>query len=141
MKRGSIVAGILLIALAIVVWIGSAAFTADSSYFPRAVAAIMLGLTVLMLLENRTVKDQVIFEWDKFNYRRTAIVFVITGIYLVLMAYVGFLITAPICLLIMMQVLEKGDWKVKILSSVITTAAIYFVFEKMLDVPLPAWSL
>ena len=138
MKRGSIVAGILLIALAIVVWIGSAAFTADSSYFPRAVAAI---LTVLMLLENRTVKDQVIFEWDKFNYRRTAIVFVITGIYLVLMAYVGFLITTPICLLIMMQVLEKGDWKVKILSSVITTAAIYFVFEKMLDVPLPAWSL
>ena len=140
MKRGSIVAGVLLIGLAIAVWLGSVAFTADSSYFPRAVAAIMLGLTILMLLENRTVRDQVVFEWEKFNYRRTAIIFVITSIYLVVMAYVGFLITTPICLLIMMQVLEKGDWKVKILSSAITTAAIYYVFQMMLDVPLPAWS-
>lgn len=140
MKRGSIVAGILLSALAIAVWIGSAAFTADSSYFPRAVAAAMLGLTILMLVENRSVRDHVVFEWDKFNYRRTALILFITCLYLIIMAYAGFLLTTPICLLLMMQVLEKGDWKIKILSSVITTAAIYFVFQMMLDVPLPAWS-
>ena len=140
MKRGSIIAGGLLLVLAIAVWIGSASFTSDSAYFPRAVAAAMLVLTILMLMENRTVRDQVVFDWEQFNYRRTAIVFVITGIYLVLLAYVGFLITTPISLLLMMQVLEKGDWKLKILSSVITTASIYFVFQVMLDVPLPVWS-
>lgn len=140
MKRGSIVAGVLLILLAIIVWIVSAQFAPNSAFFPRAVAAAMLVLTVLMLMENRTVRDEVVFDWEKFNYRRTAIIFVITSIYLVLLAYVGFLITTPVSLLLMMQVLEKGDWKLKILSSVITTASIYFVFQVMLDVPLPVWS-
>jgi len=139
-KRGSIVAGVLLILLAIIVWIVSAQFAPNSAFFPRAVAAAMLVLTVLMLMENRTVRDEVVFDWEKFNYRRTAIIFVITSIYLVLLAYVGFLITTPVSLLLMMQVLEKGDWKLKILSSVITTASIYFVFQVMLDVPLPVWS-
>ena len=140
MKRGSVIAGLLVAALAVAVWIGSASFTAESAFFPRAVAVAMLVLTTLMLIENRTVQDQVVFDWEQFDYVRTAKVLAVTCLYLFLMIYVGFLITTPLALLILMIVLEKGSYKVKILTSLLTTAGIYFVFQMMLDVPLPAWS-
>ena len=140
MKRGSIIAGVLILALAVAVFIGSGSFTAESAFFPRAVAVAMIVLTTLMLIENHSVKDEVVFDWGQFDYGRTTKVFLITCIYLVLLSYVGFLITTPLCLILMMQVMEKGDTKMKLLSSAITTACIYVVFQVMLDVPLPAWS-
>lgn len=134
------IAGLLAGILAVAVWIGSASFPQESAFFPRAIAALILILTILMLLENRTIKDQVAFDWKQFDYFRTAKVCALTCVYILLLAYVGFLITTPICLLVMMQVMEKGDLKMKLASSLGTTAGIYFVFEFMLDVPLPAWS-
>ena len=140
MKRGSVIAGLLVLALAISVWIGSASFTPESAFFPRAVSVAMIVLTILMLIENRSVADEIVFDWAQFDYGRTAKVFAITCVYLVMLAYVGFLITTPICLVILMHVMEKGDSKLKLISALGTTACIYFVFEAMLDVPLPAWS-
>ena len=112
----------------------------ESAFFPRAVAVAIVVLTTLMLIENRSVTDEAVFDWSQFNYFRTAKMFLITCIYLALLPYIGFLITTTVCLIIMMCVLEKGDLKLKIFSSVLTTACIYFVFQVMLDVPLPAWS-
>ena len=140
MKRGSIIAGILLLVLAAAVWIGSGSFTEESALFPRAVAVAIVVLTTLMLIENRTVNDEVIFDWQQFNYFRTTKIFLLTCIYLAILPFIGFLIATTVCLIIMMCVLEKGDLKMKIFSSLLTTASIYFVFQVMLDVPLPAWS-
>jgi len=139
-KRGSVIAGVLVLLLAVAVWTGSASFTPESAFFPRVVSIALIVLTTLMLIENHSVKDEIVFDFVQFDFGRTAKVFVITCIYLVSMAYVGFLITTPLCLILLMQVMEKGDWKLKLLSSVGTTACIYFVFQVMLDVPLPAWS-
>ena len=140
MKRGSMIAGILLLILAAAVWIGSGSFASESAFFPRAVAVAIVVLTTLMLIENQSVQDSVAFDWQQFNYYRTAKIFILTCIYLALLPYIGFLIATTLCLIIMMCVLEKGDLKLKIFSSVLTTACIYFVFQVMLDVPLPAWS-
>lgn len=140
MKRGSLIAGVLLLILAVGIWIGSSSFESDSAFFPRAVAIAIIVLTTLMLIENRAVSDQIIFDWSKYNYARTAKVFLITCVYLVLLAYVGFLITTPLCLILLMIVMEKGDYKLKLLSAAVTTGCIYFVFQIMLDVPLPAWA-
>ena len=140
MKRGSIVAGVLLYILAAAVWIGSSSFLSESAFFPRAVAVAITVLTTLMLIENRSVKDSIAFDWKQYNYFRTTKLFLLTSIYLVLLPFIGFLIATTICLIIMMCVLEKGDLKMKIFSSLLTTASIYFVFQVMLDVPLPAWS-
>ena len=139
-KKGSVIAGVLALILAGAVWIGSASYPAESAFFPRAISVLIIILTVLMLIENRSIKDQQVFDWKQFDYYRTAKVCAITCVYILLMAYVGFLITTPICLFILMQVMEKGDVKMKIASSIGTTVGIYLVFEFMLDVPLPAWS-
>ena len=109
MKRGSIIAGILLLILAAAVWIGSGSFASESAFFPRAVAVAIVVLTTLMLIENQSVQDSVAFDWQQFNYYRTAKIFILTCIYLALLPYIGFLIATTLCLIIMMCVLEKGD--------------------------------
>ena len=140
LKKGSLIAGVLTLMLAGAVWLGSAAYPTDSAFFPRAISVLILILTVLMLIENKSIKDRQVFDWHQFDYLRTFKVCAITCIYIFLLSFVGFLITTPICLFILMQVMEKGDARIKLASSLGTTAGIYFVFEFMLDVPLPAWS-
>ena len=139
MKQGSVIAGILLLILAGALWIGSASFPPGSMGFPRAIAVIIVILTALMLVENASIKDFAAFDWHRFNYFRTISAAVITCIYMAQLAYVGFLVSTPIYLLIMMYVMEKGGFWTKIAASLGTTGAVYFVFAYLLVVPLPVW--
>jgi len=138
-KQGSVIAGILLLVLAIALWIGSSSFPPGSMVFPRAIAVVIVILTALMLIENVSIKDLPAFDWQRFNYFRTLRAAVLTCIYMAQLAYVGFLLSTPIYLLIMMYVMEKGSFWTKIVASLGTTGAVYFVFAYLLDVPLPAW--
>ncbi|MEO8410476.1 MAG: tripartite tricarboxylate transporter TctB family protein [Propionivibrio sp.] len=139
MKQGSVIAGILLVVLAGALWIGSASFPAGSMGFPRAIAVVIVVLTALMLVENASIKDFAAFDWQHFNYFRTISAGAITCVYMAQLAYVGFLVSTPIYLLIMMYVMEKGSLWTKIAAALGTTGVIYFVFAYLLDVPLPAW--
>ena len=139
MKQGSVIAGILLMILAIALWIGSSSFPPGSMVFPRAIAVAIVILTALMLVENASIKDFSVFDWQRFNYFRTISAAVLTCIYMAQLAYVGFLVSTPIYLLMMMYIMEKGGFWTKIAASLATTGAVYFVFAFLLDVPLPAW--
>lgn len=142
MKQGNLISGVLLLLLAVAVWIGSSAFPPESSFFPRALAVIMALLTCVMLFESHLdAKDEAVFDQGRPAYIRTFFVFVLTAAYSYLLGYFGFLILTPICLLALMLIMEKGNYRWKIIASVLTTACIYVVFQMMLDVPLPAWSL
>jgi hypothetical protein len=60
--------------------------------------------------------------------------------YIVVMQYLGFLITTP--LFLFLSVLAFGGWKRRIikeaiLTAIITTAVVYLAFQKFLDVLLP----
>ncbi len=139
MKQGSVIAGILLMILAIALWIGSSSFPPGSMVFPRAIAVAIVILTALMLVENASIKDFSVFDWQRFNYFRTISAAALTCIYMAQLAYVGFLVSTPIYLLLMMTIMGKGDFWTKIAASLATTGAVYFVFAFLLDVPLPAW--
>lgn len=140
MKRGNWIAGMLLIMLAVSVWFGSAGFPPESSFFPRVISVIIIMLTAIMLIDTKAAKDETVFDWAVDNYPRTAKIFVLTSLYSFLLGYFGFIFLTPIGLLAMMLVMEKGNYRSKIVASVLTTASIYLVFEVLLDVPLPAWS-
>jgi hypothetical protein len=141
MKRGNLISGILLLLLSAAVWIGSSAFPPESSFFPRALAIIMALLTLLMLFESHLDADEAVFDQGDAAYKRAAFVLLLTSAYSFLLGYFGFLVLTPISLLALMRIMEKGNYRWKIAASVLTTACIYFVFQMMLDVPLPAWSL
>jgi hypothetical protein len=141
MKKGNLVAAVLLFALAVAIWVGSAKFPPDSAFFPRAIAVIMASLTVVMLAESHWSRDEAVFDWHNIDYTRTVKVFAVTALYSCLLDYIGFIILTPLCLTVMMLIMENDKYLSKILASVITTLCIYLIFEVMLDVPLPVWGL
>ncbi len=61
-------------------------------------------------------------------------------VYVVAMPYVGFIATTPVFLLatgLAMADSAKDWWKKLCLSATLTTAAVYYLFAVMLNVPLP----
>jgi len=149
MKTGNWVAGLILLLLASAIWILTANFppsdianTPGPAFFPRLVAAIMALLTVLMLLENARKNDRSrLFDWSSPGMVRNALLFALSAVYCGLLTYIGFLILTPIFLLLMMLVMQrKGMLAWMAFSSLAATAAVYLVFQVLLDVPLPIWS-
>ena len=131
------------------IWIMTASFPPSDDpgipgpiFFPRVVVIIMVVLTVLMAVENvRTNDKSKLFDLANPGLKRNVRLFVISATYCFLLNYIGFLILTPIVLLIMMFALKRqGLFGWKIFSSFAATAAIYLVFEVLLDVPLPIWS-
>ena len=149
MKTGTWVAGLFLLLLSSAIWILSSSFppsdianTPGPNFFPRMVASIMVVLTVLMLIENvRKNEKSKLFDWASPGMVRNLLLFVLSAVYCGLLGYIGFLILTPICLLIMMLIMQrKGMLGWMMFSSLAATAAIYLVFQVLLDVPLPEWS-
>ena len=149
MKTGNWMAGLFLLLLSSAIWILTSSFppsdianTPGPAFFPRLVALIMAVLTVLMLLENVRKNDKsMLFDWASPGIVRNSLLFVLSAVYCGLLSYIGFLILTPICLLIMMLIMQrKGMLGWMMFSSLAATAAIYLVFQVLLDVPLPMWS-
>jgi len=149
MKIGNWLAVLLFMTISAAVWIMTASFPPSDNpsipgpvFFPRVVASIMVVLSALMAAENmRTNDNSKLFELTNPGLKRNLRLFVISTAYCFLLNYIGFLILTPIALLIMMLVLKRqGLLGWKIFSSFVATAAIYLVFEVLLDVPLPIWS-
>lgn len=149
MKTGNWLAVLLFMAISAAIWIMTASFPPSDNpsipgpvFFPRVVAIIMVVLAVLMAVENvRTNDNNKLFDLANPGLKRNVRLFVISAAYCFLLNYIGFLILTPIVLLIMMFALKRqGLLGWKIFSSFVATAAIYLVFEVLLDVPLPIWS-
>ena len=149
MKTGNWLAILLFMTISTAIWIMTASFPPSDDpgipgpiFFPRVVVIIMVVLTVLMAVENvRTNDNSKLFDLANPGLKRNVRLFVISATYCFLLNYIGFLILTPIVLLIMMFALKRqGLLGWKIFSSFAATAAIYLVFEVLLDVPLPIWS-
>jgi len=149
MKTGNWLAVLLFMTISAAIWIMTASLPPSDNprmpgpvFFPRVVAIIMVVLAVLMAVENvRTNDNSKLFDLANPGLKRNVRLFVISAAYCFLLNYIGFLILTPIVLLIMMFALKRqGLLGWKIFSSFVATAAIYLVFEVLLDVPLPIWS-
>ena len=146
MKTGNYIAALILFFLAISVWVLTRNFPTEMgnipgpAFFPRMLAVVLAGLVVLMLVDNRHVKNEPLFDTGSPGFRRAMAMLALTTAYVLIVEYIGFLILTPVCLFGMMWLMERGLVITKILAAVVSTFALYFVFEVLLVVPLPAWS-
>lgn len=147
MKIGNYVAAVFLFALCGSVWYLSADFPGSQgnipgpAFFPRGLALVLALLTGLLLYTNRntSVKEK-LFDFHGPGIKRALIMLATTVAYSFLVNIVGFILLTPLCLLLMMLIMEPEKIVVKVIASVATTAILYLVFEVGLNVPLPAWS-
>ena len=146
MKTGNYIAALILYILALSVWFLTRSFPVEMgnipgpAFFPRAIAGVLVVLITLMLLDNRRAKNEPLFDFDSPGFRRAMMMLVLTTVYVLAVGYIGFLILTPICLFAMMWLMERGFFLVKAFAALVSTGALYLVFEVLLVVPLPAWS-
>lgn len=147
MRTGNYIAAVLLFGLVGLVWILTAQFPVETSnipgadFFPRLVSGVLAVLVILMLLENRNCCNESICDFGSAGFRRALSLLALTVTYVFLLGVFGFLVMTPICLLSMMLLMEKGKVLVKSIAAAATTGILFLVFEVLLSVPLPAWSL
>ncbi len=136
---------------AIVIWDTTTYTDADSYVFPRTIAAIMIGLSVLLVIqwllgwdgegETATVATPV----EQSIPRRIALVAAMIGAAL-LMPFLGFLITGLLAFAVILVAAMYDPWTpyraiVYPVSGAIIVAGFYLLFSQVLKVPLPegAW--
>jgi hypothetical protein len=147
MKTGNYIAAAFLLALCGFVWYltldfpGSHGNIPGPAFFPRGLALVLAALTLLMLYTNRNMSSQEsLFDFKGPGVKRALVMLVVTVAYSFLLNLFGFILLTPICLMIMMWIMEPGKIVTKLIASVVTTGLLYLVFEVGLDVPLPIWS-
>jgi putative tricarboxylic transport membrane protein len=110
-----------------------------AGFFPELVGGLLAAFAVCMLYfaikgEGR---DQ---EAPQKPQKSLLISLACLLIYVGLMPYVGFIVTTPVFLVVTGLAMADSArlwWKKLCLSAAITTAAVYYLFAVMLNVPLP----
>jgi len=147
MQKGTNIAVGLLLVLAVSIWYFSASFAGDSgngldsAAFPRAYATILGLLAVALAYDTNKHRDvRTLFAWESPGMKRAGLVLIITITYCIFLSYLGFILLTPLCLIVLMLVMDRDKVWTKLLASLTTTALIYLVFEVLLNVQLPSWS-
>ena len=118
-------------------------FGPDEGFFPLVVAIVILGLSLSIIIKSfhfigtrkeRPLEDQKKEAVDVFRVISYVILMLL---YSSLMETVGFLITSPLFLILLMKYIEKQGWKITILVGSGSIIISYLLFVYFLNVPLP----
>jgi putative tricarboxylic transport membrane protein len=145
LRYADAVSGIFFALLGIIVVLGTLSFsslpTADvgPAFFPKIVGGLLvllgLFLTIKSLLNN--VDTRSIKQLFPKGSIKAVITIVIFGVYLFLLKYVGFLISTPLFIISLSLFLKEKRIYLILITSLLVTAFLYFVFQKFLMIPLP----
>ena len=110
--------------------------------FPRIAGIGMIVCGILMAIEAKPEKEQPFL--DKAGYKRLVIAMLAMFVYYFALTYIGFLIATPIFTFAIINILASGKKLNQILTVVIallTTVILYYVFQKLFVILLPAGTL
>lgn len=113
-----------------------------SGFFPKVVAIVMIAMAILNLIVafkegNNLIEKKEQKNQDSFGGWATI---VLIGIYVITYQSVGFLIGTSIYLFLQIMILspkEKMNIPLFAIISVVTPVFIYFVFTRLINMPLP----
>jgi putative tricarboxylic transport membrane protein len=80
-------------------------------------------------------------NFDKNELKNVLILFLCVAVYIWLVNFLGFIILTPFFLFALMYILGLKKWFRMIAISVLTTAVVYLIFNRLLLVLLPRFSL
>jgi len=113
--------------------------TLKSSFMPSLLLIILVGLTLILLIQN-IVKD----SEESCNYAITGkellgilVMTVLIFAYVFLLDIVGFLIITPVVMFILMKLTGSKKIRETIIVSVSVTLVIYIIFDLLFRVQLP----
>lgn len=144
MKKVDFFVGLALILLSVATWITASQFPAvgdtdvGAGFFPKLIAAVLILLSVVMMASSFRRQVDNGAEEGPTSWRKIILGFVLTFAFLALVSFAGFYISAPIFLFVFMWLFGYRKPVSVVAVAVLVTLFIYLVFEKVLQVPLPA---
>lgn len=136
-----IISGILII-VAVLFWVGADTFPAGNGqgpgadFMPKVGAALLIFLSILLFLKKEKTEEEV-FTLSKDTVK-VFILGVITLIaYVVLIQLIGFSVSTVLFALSWMLLMGIRNWKTLVFSSVLISILVTYVFETLLNVPIP----
>lgn len=139
-----IISGIVLIIFSIYIYYLTLNFptqkgTLGPASFPRILVILIAILSLIMILQSLKRKDAKIQESieDKRGILFVILFIILFIAYSFLMNFLGFFLSSILFLFITSILLDKKNFLVKIIFSVVTSILIFYVFKTILKVSLP----
>lgn len=144
MLKAEPIAGIITVILSVVFFIASLGFkegTADGvpgpGYFPIIICALLAPLGILWIIKGIRSKERyfILDKETRRNLKTFFLTILIIAVYLALWNFLPFIVSTTLFLFVLNFIYERG-LKYNILSSVVTTASIYLLFNNLFHVML-----
>jgi putative tricarboxylic transport membrane protein len=143
LKRVDIAAAVFLVPICLYVFYESGRWPilpdmGSPAWIPRGVAAILLGAAILLLWKALTGRS-LSLESRLAPTDRTRVLWVaaLTGVYVLVVEYLGFIATTAPYMFGFTLVLGEQRWLRLALFAVVVPLATYLLFNTALNVPLP----
>lgn len=158
-KIRDVQAGIFLLFVSVIMFTTTLTFKklttsqVGPAFMPQVIAVLIALMAVAIIIQGvRNVKaergkkastDVVVTKKDTKNevtYRPVILSFALMAVYVVVMPFVGFLITTAVYMFIQMMILSdkpERKWLLFVTVSVVASASIYYVFRNVFYVMLP----
>ena len=106
-------------------------------FLPFGLAFVLIILSLALILQSRTNGGSPKPFWAKRTWLRPLLGVLSLVFYALFFDWIGFILTTFIFLVIWMWVIERLRWRTILSISIGTTAALYLIFNLLLEVPLP----
>ena len=136
-KKFDILTGVLLMIASVGGFVYSNGLRGDAGTLPRIIFVALLlcgaGLIAVTLMDKRPLEEE-----DKDDKKKLILVTASILGYIILMNFVGFYLATAVYLIGTMYLFGVKNWKVLIGTTLCFDIIIYFAFEKLLYIQLPA---
>lgn len=105
-------------------------------FFPNILGGTLIALSIL-LIKNNMKNESEYKKTDNKKYVKTCTSMILTLIYISLLEVLGFIACSIPFLAIMIYLFKCKNIKKNLLVSVLTVLAVYYLFNILLNVPLP----
>lgn len=150
MKRVNIViAAVLMIFAGFYAWLVATLPTRDLpntmgvDFFPWVLCVALAGLLLLLLLKSLLFSpdETCAYRVEWIEIKEILIFLILTVAYLESLDFLGFLITTPVYIAILMIGSGSHRWKEIALVSLLTAVGVYFFFDRVFQIILPGGKL
>lgn len=107
------------------------------AFFPKFLAGALIFLGILLLLRTFFVRGLPAIDLEAQGVGKIVMIIVVSVIYLATIEPVGFLITTPLLMFVLMMILKRGSLQSKIVFSMIFPIVSWVIFRSFLKIPLP----
>jgi hypothetical protein len=109
----------------------------DSGFLPFWCGLALIIFSIVWIKSNWGPVDNPVPFWEKSQWIKPLIAVVAMLVYGWSMEGIGYLLSTFIFLLAWEAIIEREKWFKTLVISIVGTTVMYFLFERMLGVPLP----